>query len=239
MVRLLQAYFGPSFGYCEFHQPTDCCKEFPCARQDRIHLSKNHDFGQKTPQLPGIRHVIQWRDFIPSVVSSYELSPDRKTDDSAETFATYASQRWGPYSLFRAKWITSDFAQKHVQLRYEDLAADPVAAMEPVVALFSAGAPYDRDRMAAIAAEAAGISKLKGDTAHAADPGVRNRRRVEDFRWYDPELFDLLGALVLERRHVIHRWRKLRGPDEPDARTILRLQTLPDLAAVEAALKCD
>ena len=236
LVRLLQGYFDDAFGYCEFHRPQDCCKVFPCARRGQINFSKNHDFGQETPQLPDQTYLIQHRAFIPSVVSGYELSPDRDGDDNAATFRTYAAKRWGPYAMFRDKWITSDFGTKRAVLLYEDLTSDPVTAMQPVVALFAPDHPYDSDLMARVAASVAGISKYKGANAFSDDTGVKNRRRVEDFRWYDPDTFAKLDRLVLQRRQIIHRWRKAGHEGEPDPDTVLDLMTLPNLRAVDEAL---
>ena len=239
MVRLLQAYFGAGFGYCEFHMARDCCKAFPCARAGQVNLSKNHDFRQATPQLDTLRYLIQFRAFAPSVVSSYELSLGKGGEDTPEAFRKYVSQRWGPYQMFLEKWIFSDFGKRHVILRYEELTADPVAAMRPVAELFAPGAGFDAARMQDAARTVTGVSLYKGERDYAAEAGVRNRRRLEAFRHYDPSLFSVMERLMLHRRPVLQRWRAIRGSAPLDEDTILRLQTLPDLDALDAELARD
>ena len=85
LVRLLTLYFGETFRYCDFYGGVDnCCKTAPCTRAD-IHLAKSHDFDLALPQIADRKYLIQYRDFVPSVVSNFELhvrngAPDTRAD---------------------------------------------------------------------------------------------------------------------------------------------------------------
>jgi hypothetical protein len=59
LVRMLKSYFGKVFEYCEFYEPQQCCKQFPCARRGVVHFSKNHDFDGTANRLRDVPLIIQ------------------------------------------------------------------------------------------------------------------------------------------------------------------------------------
>jgi hypothetical protein len=62
LERILIAYFGDEFGYCEHYSPDDCCKSVPCLKAGTINLSKNHDMKSIVPIVDGVKYIIQYRD---------------------------------------------------------------------------------------------------------------------------------------------------------------------------------
>jgi hypothetical protein len=77
-IRILQAYLGTEFNYCEFYGSSNdiCCKKFPC-KKPTITMSKNHDFQLNTNLATDEPAIIQIRAFIPSIISWFEMSVNR------------------------------------------------------------------------------------------------------------------------------------------------------------------
>lgn len=243
LVRLLQGYFGPGFGYCEYHKAPpsladldQCCKQVPCAHLGRIHFTKNHDFDLKVPQVAGQRYLVQYRDFIPSVVSNFELFIRTGGQDSAESFRRFASNQFTRYLDFSQKWVTSEFARGQMLINYADLTADPEATLARIVQLFQPGSAHDTARIAQVVAAVDGQKVERAKTQMIKGAGVHASRDVRDFRYYQPQLFEALAGLRLRREDVIASFQRLLGrkPGEPN---MLRLQGQPDIAALEAMLR--
>lgn len=241
LVSLLKGYFGPAFGYCEFHKGDDplpgmaCCGRVPCAHPDRITLSKNHDFALDVPQLPGGRYLVQYRDFVPSVVSNYELYLRGGHADTPASFRKFASQQFDSYLDFTRKWVTSDFMQGQIVLHYDALTGDPVAALAHVVQAMAPDQAPDMDRIRATVAAVDGQSVTRGKVQVLQGTGVTAARRVEDFRHYDAALFDLLDRLQLPRGTVLRLFRARMGR-HPAEQTVLHLQAHASPAALDAML---
>ena len=223
LMRLLEAYLGPSFGYCEFYEPEDCCKTFPCARAGRINVSKNHDDHFRLPQRDDINYLIQVRDFIPALISNFELHVrEGNGPDTAEEFRLYASKQWTRYRKFMRKWVESGFASRQLVVDYAWLVDDPVAVVATTLRWLDPAIRPDTARLKEIVRSITGISH---DSSGAVETGagVRVTRVPETFRHYDPDLFDLLGKLVLGRTEAIKVHREVLGR-EPDEADMLALQ---------------
>ena len=93
LVRVLNKYFGPKFVYCEYYNPADCCRAVPCEFADRVTFSKNHDYESCVPILTHQRYLIQYRAFVPAVVSDYELHARQLADDSRALFRKFAKNQ--------------------------------------------------------------------------------------------------------------------------------------------------
>ena len=244
-VRLLQGYFGPAFGYCEYHKGTPpnvtgieaCCKSVPCAHGSRgVHLAKNHDFKLDAPQSDALPYLIQYRDFTPSVVSNFELFIRTGGEDSAESFRRFASNQFTRYLDFMEKWVRSDFGQANMLLHYDDLTADPQTALARMIGLFAPVHMPDRDRINAVVAAVDGQRVERAKTTNLKGTGVHAARDVRAFRYYAPQLFDALANLRLRREDVIATFRRVLGrkPGEPN---MLRLQCQADIATLEKTLR--
>ncbi|MBW7920525.1 MAG: hypothetical protein H3C51_00295 [Rubellimicrobium sp.] len=202
LVRLLQGYFGDRFGYCQhYHTSAACCGCLPCTRPD-IHLSKSHDFTADLPRDPARRYLVQWRDFLPSVISDFELAVRAGGEDSRTAFLSHASHRFGAWQAFRARWVDWGLAQGQIVLRYEDLLADPQAALARVIAAFAPGDTPDPARIARIVARVDGERIERGRVTRLAGAGVHAPRDMRAFRHYDAATFALLTRLRLSRAQV-------------------------------------
>jgi len=244
-VRLLQFYFGPAFGYCEFHKGTppsvqgitNCCNTVPCSFGARgVHLAKNHDFELDAPQVPDLPYLIQYRGFTPSVVSNFELFIRTGGEDSAESFRRFASNQFTRYLDFNEKWVQSEFGQSQLLLHYDDLTADPKKALLDMVRWFAPTQTPDEGRIAEAILAVDGQKVEKAKTKMIKGAGVHASRDVRDFRYYAPQLFDALENLHLRRGDVVDTFLRLLGrkPGEPN---MLRLQGQPDIDALEAVLR--
>lgn len=218
-VRLLQAALGEGFGYCQhYHTSAACCGRLPCTRAD-IHLSKSHDFAADLPRDPGRRYLVQWRDFLPAVVSDFELVVRAGGEDSRAGFLHHASHRFGAWQAFRSRWVDWALARGQPVLRYEDLTADPKAALARLLAAFAPGRAHDPARLEAAVRCVDGERIERGAVTRLPGAGVHAARDIRAFRHYDAESFALLARLRLPRDAVLPR----AGP-APDEMRILRLQ---------------
>lgn len=202
LVRLLQAVLGEAFGYCQhYHTSAACCGRLPCTRPD-IHLSKSHDFTGDLPRDPCRHHLVQWRDFLPSVVSDFELVVRGGGEDSRAAFLDHASHRFGAWAAFRARWVEWGEAQGQLVLRYEDLVADPGRALGRMLAALAPGMDVSPARIAAATARVDGERIERGCVERLTGAGVHAPRDVTAFRHYEPESFALLGRLRFAREEV-------------------------------------
>lgn len=130
LVRLIQQV-RPETTYCEFYQSADCCRSIPCRKN--VDLQKSHDFKLKDPIDSTRRYIVQARDPCASIASHWDLlqSSGKVGSDTAKDFRRFAWQQAGHRRAFRRKWIDSRLPNTLV-IRYEELIADPVAAVDRV-----------------------------------------------------------------------------------------------------------
>lgn len=225
LVRLLQLYFGNSFGYCQFYGTDQtCCKTAPCTRHD-IHLSKSHDFDLDLPQRSDRRYLIQYRDFLPSAVSNFELHVRSGGEDSRDSFLRLTSEDFGRYLGFIERWVRSPFAQDQTVLRYEDLLSDPERAFAEIVAQIDPTHAVDREAIR-LAVRSVDGEKIEAGTVQRLDKsGVHKARELHDFRYYDRDEFALLARLRRPRAEAIKLAKKTFGP-APTEHDIIRAQAL-------------
>lgn len=196
LVRLLQGVFGPLFGYCEHYVPKDapgspCCAAFPCKRAGLIHMSKQHDFDLTAVVPEGMGLVVQYRSFLPSAISGYEMTQrEGGADDTMAAFRAHAEAMLPSYRGFMARWVEPERANR-VLIAYEDLVADPIRETRKVLDLYGMGELAPHLRRAAKKVKAAtyvnGVEKVQ------AERGVQAERDVTAFRHYDPALFEDLA----------------------------------------------
>ena len=87
-------------------------------------------------------------------------------------------------------------------IRYEDLTADPLGTMAPVIQFFAPDAAVDPDRLAHAIATAQAQKVTKIDEQWIENAGVQSRRRIEDFRFYDLDLFCGIEAIAERSRRT-------------------------------------
>ncbi len=223
--RVLRKYFGKrKFFYCEYYSPEDCCKKFPCARAGQVHFSKNHDHDFEVPQMDDLKYFIQYRDFSYAVVSNFELLLKRGAGpDTATEFQRFASREWSDHRTFIEKWVTSDFAKSQLVMDYAELTGDPIKAMQKIILLFAPNSTVNHAKLVKILGSIPGISH-NSSGAVVTGTGVKARRRLQDFRFYDPHIFSLLKRLKLDREEVIETYREIHGC-EPEEAKILEYQS--------------
>ena len=202
LQRLLMDYFE-GFGYCNFYDAPGCCGQLPCARPD-IHFTKSHDPESSVAPVAGVPYLVQYRTLVPSLLSGFELYLRNGEEDSAHSFEQYALHSFVVWAEFLAKWV-DDIPPGHERLllSYEDLTDHPRLAMERVIPYFDAAKPIDYDHLDRVLSGAA-LQVVTKDTENwTAGVGVKNVRKVEDFRYYNPELFDRITQRADEVRKVL------------------------------------
>jgi hypothetical protein len=192
--RVLEAYFGSCFHYCEFYKPraSECCKAFPC-RNPAITMSKTHDFGLNGFLGRGIRvqrsvrHLVLFRSFFEAAVSEYEMlrRSEPNLPDTPAAWRTFAHARAGYYRRFAMKWVLNSQRQNHHVVRYEDLTERPVEVMHKVVQVFDALRSVDEERLRASIDGVAALLVSPSGAAFVPQQGIRSRRHLENFRWFD------------------------------------------------------
>lgn len=230
LVRLLQLYFGPEFGYCDFYggkpwvdEIETCCKQIPCVHADRIWLTKNHDFELNLPQIPNQKYLIQYRDFAPSVVSNFELFVRNGGEDSVLAFRKFASGEFTRYLGFVERWVTSEFATDQLRLNYSVFLNDPHTELSRAVTFLNPGTPVDADRIAAAIANVDGEEIKQGRVKSLHKSGVHPERALSDFRHFSPALEMELNNLHLSRSAVMEVFDTVLGRAPAEA-NVLRFQ---------------
>jgi hypothetical protein len=243
LVRLLQLYFGSAFGYCDYYSGkpavpdlASCCGKVPCRHPDRVTLTKNHDFDLAAPQVEGQKYLIQYRDFIPSVVSNFELYLRQGGEDTALSFRKFASAEFTRYLGFTDKWVHSDFARHQLLLNYGEFLRDPQTELTRVVTFIAPGLHVDHARIVDAVDRVDGEKIEQKKVERLTGVGVHKERDVRDFRHYSPALFAQLAALRLPRECVTGAFLRLLGRN-PKEENVLVLQGYESLEALEAFLR--
>lgn len=237
-AQVLTSYFQGRFKWCEYYtlSERECCKAFPCSRAD-VSMSKNHDFGihdrshRPTPKVPGVPYLVLYRSFLETVVSGYEkrIAYDTGPDTPAE-WKKFARQRLAHYRRFVRKWILERDDIEKLTVRYEDLTANPLAAYRSIVSFSLPGEEPDLVRLRRVVDDAVLVVPNSSEGFdHVPHAGIRDRRKIEEFRHFDPAYFaslerrlarelTLLGyPLRYARRPGWRSWFGLRppGPSHP------------------------
>ena len=198
LVQLLSRTFGRMFGYCEYYTPQrfddiPCCRSFPCRSAGLIQMSKQHDFGGKAELPDDHPLVVQYRSFLPSVVSHWDqrLATNGVVEDNAQAFREFAEKEAASYKRFLDRWVRTERTNR-VLLPYEELTSNPAAKLRQVLALY--GAHGFAGEMERAIATADGVTFADGERRQEKGMGVADRRDVTKFRFYDQTFFDELDA---------------------------------------------
>jgi len=203
LVRLFQLYFGSDFHYCDFYGNDEtCCRTVPCQKAGQINFTKNHDFALDVPQISGQKYLIQYRDFLPSVVSNYELFVRQGGEDSRRSFCKFASTEFGRYRAFIRKWVTSEFGQQQLILNYTDFLSDPEGHLARAISFLGDPKRLSLTTLRDVIEQVDGEKIQQHKVQKLTNSGVHAGRDVTSFRYYDKDLFTRLKAMVLTREEV-------------------------------------
>jgi hypothetical protein len=196
LERVLSAYFGDRWGYCEYY---NCCNTYPCANSETV-FCKNHDFGHDLSVPDGAPLVVQYREFLPSILSDFDLQVHKGRTDAVDQFYMYALERLPDYVRFKLRWGGSRAGC--VILPYEELTASPQEALRRVIELFGVAA-VDDARLAEVVATVTG-HKITGAGEPVFTPGhgVRATRDIEGHRFFSPEGFGMLASAAAQNELV-------------------------------------
>lgn len=201
LTGLLRRYAGPKFVYCPHFvkaqgmekKSSNCCDGELCAHKDKVTYCKNHDFKGLIPKVAGARYLVQYRDFLPSMISSYELHVKNGNTDTEKEFRQFSLKRVGKYNDFVNKWVLPE--DKHIQkllVRYEDLTGAPEEWVAWALQFFGVQNIRQR-RVQNLIARAPKKTYLSAQQVSETSAGIKNSRNVEDFRYYSRLLFEELA----------------------------------------------
>lgn len=198
LVDLLTAYFGQMFQYCQFYgKDKDCCGKTPCEWRDKIHFTKNHDFALSVPRQKDVVYLLQYRDFLPSVASEFELYVRNGNEDSEASFKSFSQQRAKSYKNFMAKWNAAEPQVEAIyRLSYERLTAEPELVLPEVLRLFDPDISIDETRMKQVISSVRKNMVDKGELRFIDGFGVKSTRKVTEFRYFDDEFFAKLKQMA-------------------------------------------
>lgn len=207
LVRLLSRYLRKDFIYCMNRtvqeavgrRKQSCCEGTLCDNRANVHFCKNHDTRGTVPQVSGQLYLVQYRDFLPAVVSSFECH--LKVSNSSDTFDAFkvmSRNRVDRYRAFLDKWVHSNNSGiERLVVRYEDLTSRPEETMIGVLGLFGVDEKDVNLRRLRRIIEVAPKKTLDNNKeVNVKDHGVANTRRVEDFRHYRADWFAELERMI-------------------------------------------
>jgi hypothetical protein len=196
LARIMKSYFGYDFRHCEFYGKKECCRAFPCSRQNIIAFSKSHDFDGRLQASDSVPLIIQYRSFAPSIISWFDLRiRDRGYPDTKEAFWKHAAEHAPYYHAFTKKWVERS-SVNWLRIRYEDLTRQPTLWCAEAIKLFSPGSRIDLDRLW-YAIEVCDSLKVGANGEQVLSGfGVRQTRMLSDFRYFTSSMEEELEQLL-------------------------------------------
>lgn len=209
LVDLMRVLLEDALFYCEFYAEPDCCRLVPCVRGEgrRVVFQKHHDLDlDLRPDLPGVLYVVQTRDPVMSALSDREHMAQLEGEERAgdrDAYVVWLGRKAFYYEGFVEKWVRQPRAGLVVE--YDDLVADPAAALRRVTA--ACGLAIDDARVDAAVAAVAGVR-----AAPRQDPNERfTRRTLPASRFLDPDLLPAFESLLLDRLPELRPRRRLEA----------------------------
>ena len=199
-MRVLQHYFKTDFKYCQFYnsQQDNCCQSFPCT-DETVTMTKNHDmdlnrrWSSGLPKSKEVPYLILIRNFLEAVVSDYNLFL-RNNEDTQDAWVGFSKRKVRYYKAFMQKWVLADDdLEKHI-VSYETLTGAPLDEFKRSIEFFRPPTPVDEAKLGRIInnavledAKPTGIDVIRNF-------GVKNRRKLEEFKYFDEHHFAELEA---------------------------------------------
>lgn len=210
LVRLLKRYLRRDFVYCPGYsrlnrlpeKKASCCDDGLCANRAHVTFCKNHDFRFRVPKVPGTRYLVQYRAFLPTAISNFELHVKRGNEDTFEKFMNTSARQARNYKKFMKKWILPEDRQiTKLIVRYEDLTGNTEEVFRNVLDFFGHKALFDRDLYLEVVSTMEKKTSEESKGVVVPNFGVKNSRKLEDFRYYSPEWF-----ARLEKMSAVSKW---------------------------------
>lgn len=219
LERLLGLYFGRDFVYCPTYtrdkfakegritvdMPNtwsyNCSIEQECPNGDHVHFCKNHEWdGRLVPKISGRRYLVQYRDFLPAVVSSFDQSLLNNNvasrTDPEKKFRTFARRKAKEYREFMERWVVpQEDGIIRLLVKYEDMIAAPEQTFEKVLCFFGQEGNIDRKRLRAALLRVPKNTIVDSKRIIIENSGVKEDRVIEDFAYYSPEFFEELEKM--------------------------------------------
>lgn len=216
MERLLGRYIGPRFSYCPLYTRKkaeregwlqakmpkawdyNCSLGRICPNHGHVHYCKNHEWDGVVHKTPEFRYLVQYRDFLPAVVSLFDLVKHNSgTRDSEAVFRRYSHQKALEYASFMSRWVNAqDDGIEKLVIKYENLANDPEIWLAKALAFFGLEEAIDARRLRKVVSEVPKITVVNKEKVELQSHGIKNSRKVEDFRYYSPEWFAELESVA-------------------------------------------
>lgn len=185
--HLLQNYYEEALFYCEFYEPTDCCKTVPCTRRGEhsVIYQKNHDFDQMLRQdVQDALYVVQYRHPAPASLSMQEMDIALTCD----YYALYLAHLAVYYDNFHKKWLARPLSNA-VYIDYEMLLQDPVGSLKPIIEWASGS--FDKPRLSRV------VQEIKSKKIGTDKPF--QARVVQGNAPFDVELLGAFESYVIDR----------------------------------------
>lgn len=186
LVDYLRPYFGDEWKYCEFYH---CCQSIPCVHEESI-FQRNHDFELDVDIDPDAHYLLQFRHPLHSMVSHFELRVKLELQsDTRETWIAHAAEWLRFFQVFTGKWIVNNPHGNIWIVTYEEILADPVAAVASVIRYLAPDHEPELERLRTLA-----------ESVH-----LRPIRDPRSFKYYDPLQFALIELEILDLLPQIHQ----------------------------------
>jgi hypothetical protein len=162
-------------------------------------MTKNHDMELHRPRStgiakqPGVPYLVLIRNFLEAVISDYNLFL-RANEDTRQAWEAFSQRKLTYYQRFVQKWVLIDDDLEKLVVRYERLTAAPLETFTEILEFFHPPERINRYRLQRLIDDAT-LEDVKPTGIEVIRQfGVRNRRRLEDFKYYDPGYFSMLES---------------------------------------------
>ena len=164
-------------------------------------MCKNHDVGlvdpahTPMPKIPEIPYLVLYRNFLETVTSDYEKRLVMRKDkpDTQESWHAFSQHRLIHYRRFVQKWVLETDGCEKLKIRYEDLMDSPLDTCSAIVRFSLPSEAPDLQRLQRLIDKADLVvpnSETRFD--YVPNGGIRQRREIEAFRYFDPKYFATL-----------------------------------------------
>jgi hypothetical protein len=153
-----------------------------------------------TAVRPEAPYLIQYRSFVPSVVSAFEVYVRSGRPDTKDSFYFFSMDNAERYKAFLNKWVIDpDAPSDRLIVPYEILTSrDNIECLKDVISFFEPDKPADACRLDVVSKTMEKVTVESGRRRIYRDFGIRNSRRLEDFRFFEEGLFEELANMTRE-----------------------------------------
>lgn len=113
--------------------------------QDYI-WAKQHDHRGEFPKLAWLRHVIQYRNPVRSIVSNYYLHANHTGRDDLRHWHSFVNKQIKSWRRFADKWLLNNGIERSLLIPYESLIKEPLPTLRAIFQ-FMSDEPIEDDRI--------------------------------------------------------------------------------------------